>query len=332
MSQNCRDPNNSHSRHYTGGRAAPARGDATAAAADAAAAAAANAAAAAAAAANAAAAYANAVAGGASPSAAAGAAAFAAFATVYTTAVAGGEPAANPKAFAQDTGPARDLKARIPPYFVARASIPGWRTRLGNSSAIHRAYVQDARDDGYDLEGHRGRRWTLFHMTDEDAARSIARSQTFRPGTSGMFGAGIYFAQSESDCKGKAHKVGAVLRAKVALGRSLVCKSAQTRLDARTLAGYGCHSVKGTAPAVSRDEYAVFDPEQVIHTHTLLTHTRARTHAHTSTHAHPPHSTPGDGYRGRQRRRAEALRRRAGAGDELAGLGRVSRRQHRSGA
>ena len=53
---------------------------------------------------------------------AAGAAAFAAFAA----AVAGGEPAANPKAFAQDTGPARDLKARILPYFVSRASIPGW--------------------------------------------------------------------------------------------------------------------------------------------------------------------------------------------------------------
>jgi hypothetical protein len=223
----------------------------------------------------------------------------------------GHERAANPKTFVQDAGPARDLKARIPPYFVARASIPGWRTRLGNSSAIHRAYVQDAREDGYDVEGHRGRRWTLFHMTDEDAARSIARSQAFRPGTSGMFGAGIYFAQSGSDCKGKAHKVGAVLRAKVALGRSLVCKSAQTRLDARTLAGYGCQSVKGTAPAVSRDEYAVFDPEQVTdahaqeracthththtstntsthitHTHTAYTRARAHTHAHARTHTH----------------------------------------------
>ncbi len=101
------------------------------------------------------------------------------------------------------------------------------------------------------------------------------------PGTSGMFGAGIYFAQSESDCKGKAHKVGAVLRAKVALGRSLVCKSAQTRLDARTLAAYGCQSVKGTAPAVSRDEYAVFDPEQVTDTHA---HEHACTHTHQHTH------------------------------------------------
>ena len=140
--------------------------------------------------------------------------------------------------------------------------------------------MQDAREDGYDLEGHRGRRWTLFHMTDEDAARSIARSQTFKPGTSGMFGAGIYFAQSPEDCKGKAHKVGAVLRAKVALGRSLVCKSAERHLDARTLAEYGCQSVKGTAPAVSRDEYAVFDSEQVSVTHPRARHAPAHTRTH----------------------------------------------------
>jgi hypothetical protein len=123
--------------------------------------------------------------------------------------------------------------------------------------------MQSARKDGYDVEGYPGRTRTLFHMTDEDAARLISRSQTFRPGTSGMFGAGIYFAQSPEDCKGKAHKVGAVLRAEVSLGRSLVCKSAQRHLDARTLEGYSCQSVKGVAPAVSRDEFAVFDSEQV---------------------------------------------------------------------
>ena len=64
--------------------------------------------------------------------------------------------------------------------------------RLSNFPVIDRAHVQDAgvqsaRKDGYDLEGYPGRTRTLFHMTDEDAARLISRSQTFRPGTSGMF-------------------------------------------------------------------------------------------------------------------------------------------------
>jgi uncharacterized membrane protein YgcG len=155
-----------------------------------------------------------------------------------------------------------------PPYIYCTREHALEGDRLSNFPVIDRAHVQDAgvqsaRKDGYDVEGYPGRTRTLFHMTDEDAARLISRSQTFRPGTSGMFGAGIYFAQSPEDCKGKAHKVGAVLRAEVSLGRSLVCKRAQTHLDARTLEGYSCQSVKGVAPAVSRDEFAVFDSEQV---------------------------------------------------------------------
>jgi hypothetical protein len=33
----------------------------------------------------------------------------------------------------------------------------------------------------------------MFHMTDEAASKAIVSSQMMKPGSKGMFGAGIYF-------------------------------------------------------------------------------------------------------------------------------------------
>jgi hypothetical protein len=59
----------------------------------------------------------------------------------------------------------------------------------------------------------------LYHMTDATAARSIVSTQTFRPGTSGLAGGGIYFAETPEDTKHKARSQGPILQAKVNLGK-----------------------------------------------------------------------------------------------------------------
>jgi hypothetical protein len=118
-----------------------------------------------------------------------------------------------------------------------------------------------------ETEGLPGRTAILYHMTDETAGKAITASQQFHPGPKGMFGAGIYFAQSEKDCVGKAQhdksKGTAVLTAKVKLGRSLVCKASASQLTLATVKKYDCTSAKGDTPAVSRPEYVVYEPWQV---------------------------------------------------------------------
>jgi hypothetical protein len=52
---------------------------------------------------------------------------------------------------------------------------------LPSVRSINRACMQDAREDGYDLEGHLWRSWTLFHMTDEELTGSIIMMPTRRP-------------------------------------------------------------------------------------------------------------------------------------------------------
>lgn len=128
----------------------------------------------------------------------------------------------------------------------------------------------------------------LYHLTTEDAAKSIVvsgfrnskadSSRGYRP----MFGEFIYFAGSANDCVGKSRTAksladGAVIRATVSLGFSLVCAETHPSpveksflniatwndLTGDKLAKAGCQSVYATAPIVSRDEFAVPSSSQV---------------------------------------------------------------------
>ena len=115
-----------------------------------------------------------------------------------------------------------------------------------------------------ETEGLPGRTATLFHMTDETAADAIIKSETMRPGSKGMFGAGIYGCMRKEDCLGKAHNTGVTLRLEVKLGRSLVCRKARPELTLAAVRKFDCSSVKGLGgTAVTRDEYAVFESWQV---------------------------------------------------------------------
>lgn len=128
---------------------------------------------------------------------------------------------------------------------------------------------------------------TLYHLTTEDAAKSIMASMEFRnsraaPPYRPMFGEFIYFAGCPEDCEGKSRTAaslsdGALLKAEVSLGTALLCGdrcpspsvqaflkiTSWADLTADKLHKAQCESVCGTQPIVSRDEYAVPSSRQV---------------------------------------------------------------------
>ena len=59
----------------------------------------------------------------------------------------------------------------------------------------------------------------LFHQTKREYADLILRSLMFKPGSRGLAGGGIYFAESPPATKLKCHAGGVILQATVLLGR-----------------------------------------------------------------------------------------------------------------
>eukprot|EP00035_Acanthoeca_spectabilis_P008450 m.154098 g.154098 ORF g.154098 m.154098 type:complete len:385 (+) comp14363_c0_seq6:135-1289(+) len=104
---------------------------------------------------------------------------------------------------------------------------------------------------------------SLYHQTSPEAAAAIVQSQTMRPGATGLAGAGIYFATNPTDTNHKAHQRGAVLCARVRLGR---CKTIRPNgdgtLSLQTLQQQGFDSVM--IPRNGGTEYVVYDPNQVV--------------------------------------------------------------------
>ena len=115
-----------------------------------------------------------------------------------------------------------------------------------------------------ETQGLPGREVTLYHKTSEASGKKIADSKQMLPGSKGMFGAGIYFCSKASDCDGKAHFTGVLIKATVKIGRSLVCRAARPALTMATARENDCTSAFAPGgAAVTRDEYVVFEPWQV---------------------------------------------------------------------
>jgi hypothetical protein len=106
---------------------------------------------------------------------------------------------------------------------------------------------------------------TLYHCTKREFARSIVSNMEFKPGKSGMFGAGIYFAETPEQAKSKAANDGngdaVTVTAEVYLGFMLEVPSARHSLTKDEVYSYGCHSVHGLASGGS--EYIVFTPHSI---------------------------------------------------------------------
>jgi hypothetical protein len=84
----------------------------------------------------------------------------------------------------------------------------------------------------------------LYHCTSEQNAQSIERGG-FRPGSQGIAGGGIYFAETPADAVRKAHNHGAVLKCRVKLGKILdVAYAGDSSLTSSEVKRLGCDSVR----------------------------------------------------------------------------------------
>jgi hypothetical protein len=106
-----------------------------------------------------------------------------------------------------------------------------------------------------ETEGHHDREQWMYHMTDNKSGQLIADSCMMKPGSRGMFGAGIYFCSKPADCQHKALRKGVLIKAKVRLGRCLICRSANPTLNKVKVQQVGCLSVK--APGGPKPKFAV---------------------------------------------------------------------------
>jgi len=99
----------------------------------------------------------------------------------------------------------------------------------------------------------------LYHCTSEQNAQSIER-EGFRPGSQGIAGGGIYFAETPADAVRKAHNHGAVLKCRVKLGKILdVAYEGDSSLTSSEVKRLGCDSVR--IPRYGA-EYCVYEPSR----------------------------------------------------------------------
>ena len=84
------------------------------------------------------------------------------------------------------------------------------------------ALRRQLRDDSPSPRGESSACLELYHETSPEAAASILRSQRMYRGSDGLAGGGIYFAESPSEARRKAHQHGAMLKATVRVGRMKV--------------------------------------------------------------------------------------------------------------
>ena len=115
----------------------------------------------------------------------------------------------------------------------------------------------------YRISGGRRDMLLLYHVTDWASVSSIRREGRMRPGLSGMFGPGIYFAESSHEASRKAHKHGAIIKALVHVGRMLVLDDTNSSLSPSELHNKGFNSVKAVEH-LSGVEYIVYNSEDVI--------------------------------------------------------------------
>ena len=104
---------------------------------------------------------------------------------------------------------------------------------------------------------------TLYHMTDEPAAKAIKKSGKMLRGSQGAYGAGIYFADSPKACERKAHSHGWLIKARVKMGKAKVVSQNGDHWHG-DLKKAGFDSVYApVGPRGGGAEYVVFDYSQV---------------------------------------------------------------------
>jgi hypothetical protein len=107
----------------------------------------------------------------------------------------------------------------------------------------------------------------LFHCTNSSAYAAIISQGQMRPGPSGMFGAGIYFADSESAARHKCQhhdsRDDAIIIATVDMGRALRLEAPDNSMNLSRLRSLGCNSIKGRRSRQADWEYVVYESNRV---------------------------------------------------------------------
>lgn len=107
----------------------------------------------------------------------------------------------------------------------------------------------------------------LYHVTDEKAGKLIMQSGEMLRGSTGMFGGGIYFAETVSSAKYKALHQGYLVEADVWIGKELRVPKAELKYRTMTftkLRASGCDSL--WAPngcGTGKCERVVYNKDQV---------------------------------------------------------------------
>ena len=108
------------------------------------------------------------------------------------------------------------------------------------------------------------KRMVLIHQTDLECANKIIETQLMIPGTTGLFGGGIYFANTIEAAALKAHKKGVFLCAEVNLGKTISISrdNIPGNLNIAALKAQGYTAITGYRMQSGR-EIIVFDSKQV---------------------------------------------------------------------
>eukprot|EP01084_Bolivina_argentea_P185245 319463_1 len=105
----------------------------------------------------------------------------------------------------------------------------------------------------------------LYHQTNKTAADAIKKSCLMKRGSAGMFGGGIYFAETKKDTNGKAHNLGYMIVADVFVGKEKKCsdwKAGQFDFGGLHAMGYdSVYAPKGSGSG--RAERVVYNYDQV---------------------------------------------------------------------
>jgi hypothetical protein len=109
----------------------------------------------------------------------------------------------------------------------------------------------------------------VFHATNFAAGLGILATGGLQPGSRGLYGAGIYFAESSQFAMDKARYDGAargaivVFKVLADFGRALEIEGACSDMTGERVKERGCQSVKGRSWVGAQWEFVLYDPKRI---------------------------------------------------------------------
>jgi hypothetical protein len=113
------------------------------------------------------------------------------------------------------------------------------------------------------LTGQHGDIKTLYHQTNAEFSKIIEDNQIMKIGRKGMLGAGIYFAETAAETRGKARQEGVMIEAQVIVGIQLRVKGAWNDMNLNFIQQRGAETVRGEGYRTGV-EYVIYEPDRIV--------------------------------------------------------------------